>query len=170
MCEDVEPVGSHQYVRASTPVVQQHRLWMGQALELAAQAAAHEDVPIGALVIDGQGEIIGRGFNRREQDADPTAHAEVLAIRQAAEYLGQWRLEDCTLVVTLEPCLMCAGSILLARIPRLVIGAWEEKMGAVGSQHDVLRDRRYPHSVEVFSGVLEEECGEILREFFRHHR
>lgn len=143
---------------------------MSEALSLAAQAAEHGDVPIGALVVDGEGNIIGRGCNRREAEHDPTAHAEVVAIREASSARGSWRLDDCTLVVTLEPCLMCAGATLLARIPRVVFGAWEEKMGASGSQYDVLRDRRYPHEVEVFSGVLEEECVGLLRTFFEQRR
>lgn len=161
---------SGAFRRASTPVFARDEHLMRQALELAEEAARNDDVPIGAVVIDAQGEIIGRGFNRREADKDPTAHAEVLAIRQAAARRGSWRLEDCTLIVTLEPCLMCAGSILLARLPRVVFGAWEEKMGASGSQYDVLRDRRYPHSVEVVSGVLEQECADILKEFFQAQR
>lgn len=161
---------SGAFRRASTPVSARDEHLMRQALELAEEAARNDDVPIGAVVIDAQGEIIGRGFNRREADKDPTAHAEVLAIRQAAARRGSWRLEDCTLIVTLEPCLMCAGSILLTRLPRVVFGAWEEKMGASGSQYDVLRDRRYPHSVEVVSGVLEQECADILKEFFQAQR
>lgn len=116
------------------------------------------------------GRATGRGYNRREADADPTAHAEVIAIRQAAEHLGSWRLEGCTLVVTLEPCLMCAGAILLARLPTVVMGAWEEKTGAAGSVYDVLRDRKVNHWVEVYPGVLESECAELLTTFFRKHR
>lgn len=143
---------------------------MRHAIELAKCALASDDVPIGAFVLDERGQIIGQGYNSREATHDPTAHAEVLAMRQAAQALGSWRLAGCTLVVTLEPCLMCAGAILLARIPTLVMGAWEEKTGAVGSQYDVLRDRRLNHSVEVYSGVLEEECAAILRDFFAGHR
>lgn len=167
---EVAPSAPGDFVRAQGAPIQQYDQWMDRALILAGEAAANGDVPIGAIVLDVAGEVIGQGYNRREVDHDPTAHAEVVAIRQAASRLGSWRLEGCTLVVTLEPCLMCAGSILLARIPRVVMGAWEEKMGAAGSQYDVLRDRRYPHTVEVISGVREQECAEILRVFFKEHR
>ncbi|TFU21858.1 nucleoside deaminase [Rothia nasimurium] len=143
---------------------------MRQAIDQAKLALASDDVPIGAVVVDAAGQVIGRGYNRREADANPTAHAEVIAIRQAAEHLGSWRLEDCTLVVTLEPCLMCAGAILLARLSTVVIGAWEEKTGAAGSVYDVLRDRKVNHWVEVYPGVLESECAELLTTFFRKHR
>lgn len=147
-----------------------HESLMRQAIDQAKLALASEDVPIGAVVVDASGQVIGRGYNRREADADPTAHAEVIAIRQAAEHLGSWRLEGCTLVVTLEPCLMCAGAILLARLPTVVMGAWEEKTGAAGSVYDVLRDRKVNHWVEVYPGVLESECAELLTTFFRKHR
>ncbi|MGV3017175.1 tRNA adenosine(34) deaminase TadA [Rothia sp. 88186D007BW] len=147
-----------------------HEALMRQAIDQAKLALASGDVPIGALVVDAAGQVIGCGYNRREADADPTAHAEVIAIRQAAEHLGSWRLEGCTLVVTLEPCLMCAGAILLARLPRVVMGAWEEKTGAAGSVYDVLRDRKVNHWVEVYSGVLEGECAELLTTFFRKQR
>ncbi|WP_423817183.1 tRNA adenosine(34) deaminase TadA [Rothia nasimurium] len=147
-----------------------HESLMRQAIDQAKLALASEDVPIGAVVVDAAGQVIGRGYNRREADADPTAHAEVIAIRQAAEHLGSWRLEGCTLVVTLEPCLMCAGAILLARLPTVVMGAWEEKTGAAGSVYDVLRDRKVNHWVEVYPGVLEKECAELLTTFFRKHR
>ncbi|WP_421083591.1 tRNA adenosine(34) deaminase TadA [Rothia nasimurium] len=147
-----------------------HEELMGLALEQAHRALASEDVPIGAVVVDADGQVIGRGYNRREADFDPTAHAEVLAIRQAAEHLGTWRLDGCTLVVTLEPCLMCAGAILLARIPTLVMGAWEPKTGAVGSVYDVLRDRKVNHWVEVYPRVREEDCAALLTEFFKKHR
>ncbi|WP_272878842.1 tRNA adenosine(34) deaminase TadA [Rothia nasimurium] len=148
----------------------QHEALMRQAIDQAKLALASDDVPIGAVVVDAAGQVIGRGYNRREADADPTAHAEVIAIRQAAEHLGSWRLESCSLVVTLEPCLMCAGAILLARLPTVVMGAWEEKTGAAGSVYDVLRDRKVNHWVEVYSGVLESECAELLTTFFRKHR
>lgn len=143
---------------------------MRLAIEQAHKALATHDVPIGAVVIDATGAVIGRGYNQREAHRDPTAHAEVLAIREAAAHLGSWRLEGCTLVVTLEPCLMCAGSILLARIPRLVMGAWEEKTGAAGSVYDVLRDRKLNHWVEVYPGVLADECAGLLTDFFHQHR
>ena len=148
----------------------QYEALMRQAIDQAKLALASDDVPIGAVVVDVTGQVIGRGYNRREADADPTAHAEVIAIRQAAEHLGNWRLEGCTLVVTLEPCLMCAGAILLARLPTVVMGAWEEKTGAAGSVYDVLRDRKVNHWVEVYPGVLESECAELLTTFFRKHR
>nr|PZM96679.1 MAG: tRNA-specific adenosine deaminase [Actinomycetota bacterium] len=136
----------------------------------AAKAAAHDDVPVGAVVLGPDGEVAGVGHNRREADADPVAHAEVLALREAAARLGRWRLDDCTLVVTLEPCVMCAGAVLAARIPRLVIGAWDVKAGATGSQWDLVRDARIGSKVEVVSGVLEDECAAILRAFFEERR
>lgn len=129
-----------------------------------------EDVPIGAIVLDADGRIIGRGHNEREALGDPTAHAELVAMRRAAEVVGEWRLEGCTLVVTLEPCTMCAGAIVQARIARLVFGAIDEKAGAVGSLWDVVRDRRLNHRPEVVSGVLADECGAQLRDFFEQHR
>ena len=143
---------------------------MGLALDEARRAVATGDVPVGAVVVDAHGTVVGRGHNVREADADPTGHAEVQALRAAAETLGRWRLEDCTLVVTLEPCLMCAGATVLARIGRLVLGAWDPKAGACGSQWDVVRDRRLNHRVEVVGGVREQECGDLLRHFFELHR
>jgi tRNA(adenine34) deaminase len=143
---------------------------MGEALRLASAATADGDVPVGALVLSPEGEVIGRGRNLREAQADPTAHAEVVALREAARHTGSWRLEDCTLVVTLEPCPMCAGALMLARISRLVIGAWDPKLGATGSVWDIVRDRRATHRVEVVSGVREAECGQLLLDFFAAHR
>lgn len=148
----------------------QREAWMRLALDQARLAASHQDVPIGAVVTDASGRVIGLGRNQRELDGDPTAHAEVLAIRQAAQALGSWRLDGCTLTVTLEPCLMCAGAILLARIPTLVMGAWEPKTGAVGSIYDVLRDPTSNHWVEVYPGVLEEESAQLLQSFFQDRR
>ncbi|MDO4916505.1 MAG: tRNA adenosine(34) deaminase TadA [Rothia sp. (in: high G+C Gram-positive bacteria)] len=159
-----------EFKRASLVVSEDHEQWMRAALEQASLANEHQDVPIGAVVVDATGQIIGTGYNRREADQDPTAHAEVIAIKAAAAHLQSWRLEECTLVVTLEPCVMCAGAIMLARIPTVVLGAWEEKTGAVGSQYDVLRDRRLPYSAEVFSGVLEADCAQLLKDFFKNHR
>nr|WP_297082089.1 tRNA adenosine(34) deaminase TadA [uncultured Demequina sp.] len=143
---------------------------MGEALALAEQATAAGDVPVGAVVVDPTGAILGRGFNRREVAHDPTAHAEVLALRAAASALHSWRLDDCTLVVTLEPCLMCAGAILQSRVPRIVIGAWDAKAGATGSQWDVVRDGRIGAKVEVVSGVREAECARLLTAFFEERR
>jgi tRNA(adenine34) deaminase len=143
---------------------------MRQALDEARAALATSDVPIGAVVLDPYGTVVGRGRNRREADADPTGHAEVLAIRSAAEATGQWRLDGCTLVVTLEPCTMCAGAVVLSRIGRLVFGAYDEKAGAVGSLWDVVRDRRLNHRPEVVGGVLAEECRTLLDDFFAHQR
>jgi tRNA(adenine34) deaminase len=141
--------------------------WMRAALEAARLATATGDVPVAALVLDAAGNVIGRGANRREIDHDPTAHAEVLALREAAAATGDWRLTDVTLVVTLEPCVMCAGAILAARVPRVVFGAWDEKAGAAGSVYDVLRDRRLNHQVEVYAGVEADACSAMLTEFFR---
>lgn len=140
------------------------------ALVEAALAPVHGDVPVGAVVLDPTGQVIGRGHNDRERRRDPTAHAEVLALRGAAVVLGSWRLEGCTLAVTLEPCTMCAGAAVLARIARVVYGAVDPKAGAAGSLWDVLRDRRLNHRPEVVGGVLAQECGELLIEFFAAHR
>ena len=143
---------------------------MEQALLLAQSALADDDVPVGALVIDAAGVVIGRGRNTRERDGDPTGHAEIVAIREAAAARGEWRLEGCTLVVTLEPCTMCAGAIVSARLERLVFGAFDDKAGAVGSLWDVVRDRRLNHRPEVVSGVLAEQSTAMLQQFFAHHR
>ncbi len=125
---------------------------------------------MGAVVLDAAGEVVGRGRNRREAEHDPTAHAEVVALREAAGRLGRWRLEDATLVVTLEPCTMCAGAVGAARVGRLVFGAFDPKAGAVGSLWDVVRDRRLNHRPEVVGGVLADECGALLLEFFGAQR
>lgn len=149
------------------------RMWdsmMFEALTEARACLATGDVPVGAVVVDATGTVMGRGRNERELTKDPTAHAEVLAIRDAAAALGTWQLTDVTLVVTLEPCVMCAGAILASRIPTVVFGAWDEKAGAVGSVHDLLRDRRLPHRVDVRAGVREAESAELLREFFATRR
>lgn len=144
--------------------------WMGLALTEARHALTTGDVPIGAVVLGPDGGILGLGRNEREAHGDPTAHAEVVAIREAAQKLGSWRLTGCTLVVTLEPCTMCAGAIVLARVPKVVFGAWDEKAGAAGSVFDVLRERRLNHWVEVFPGVREDECAVLLKDFFGGHR
>ena len=143
---------------------------MKLALALAAKASQQGDVPVGAIVLNPLGEVVGQGFNSREIDNDPMNHAEVVALREAAAAYGSWRLDDHTLVVTLEPCTMCAGAAVQARIGRIVFGAFDEKAGAVGSPWDVVRDRRLPHRPEVVSGVLANECGAILSEFFKNHR
>jgi tRNA(adenine34) deaminase len=143
---------------------------MRRALAEARTAAATGDVPVGAVVIGPEGDVLGRGRNAREAGNDPTAHAEILALRAAAAALGSWRLDGCTLVVTLEPCAMCAGALVLARVARLVYGTTDPKAGAVGSQWDLVRDRRLNHRPEVVSGVLADECAALLREFFDAHR
>lgn len=143
---------------------------MTDALDEARVALTSDDVPVGAIVLDPHGSIIGRGHNMREAQQDPTAHAELMAIRDAARHLGTWRLDDCTLVVTLEPCTMCAGAIVGSRIARLVYGAGDEKAGAVGSLWDVVRDRRLNHRPEVVAGVMADEAAALLRTFFAGHR
>jgi tRNA(adenine34) deaminase len=143
---------------------------MRGALDQALCALPAGDVPIGALVLDSSGAVLGTGHNRREADRDPTAHAEVLALRAAARAAGAWRLGGCTLVVTLQPCTMCAGAAVLARVDRIVFGAFDPKAGAVGSLWDVVRDPRLNHRPEVVAGVLAEECGALLREFFAGQR
>lgn len=141
-----------------------------RALDLAVIAGEAGDVPVGAVVMDASGAVIGEGRNLREVTHDPTAHAEVVALRAAAESFGSWNLEGCTLVVTLEPCLMCAGAILQARVSRVVFGAWDDKAGAAGSMYDVLRDRRLPYRAEVVGGVAEAEASALLRGFFEDRR
>ena len=143
---------------------------MQQALALANQAATFNDVPVGALVVNDQGEIIGVGENLREKNNDPTAHAEIVAIKNAAQKIDNWRLDDLTMVVTLEPCAMCAGAIVQTRMKRLVFGAFDEKAGAVGSVWDVVRDTRALTKIEVISGVLEKECAQVLTKFFKGKR
>ena len=143
---------------------------MASALELARLAPAHGDVPVGAVVVDAGGAVVGTGCNDREGAGDPTAHAEVLALRSAAAAVGSWRLTGCTLVVTLEPCTMCAGALVLARVDRVVYGAVDPKAGAAGSLWDVVRDRRLNHRPEVVSGVLADECAAVLRAFFEDRR
>ena len=144
--------------------------WMRLALDEARAALPSGDVPVGAVVVGPGGAVLGRGRNVREAEGDPTGHAEVRALREAAAALGEWRLAGCTLVVTLEPCTMCAGALVLARVDRLVYGAEDPKAGAVGSLWDVVRDRRLNHRPEVVGGVLAAECGDLLRAFFRDQR
>jgi tRNA(adenine34) deaminase len=143
---------------------------MGAALAEARRCAASNDVPVGAVVLDAAGRVIGRGFNEREARRDPTAHAEIVALRAAGAAAGSWQLTGATLVVTLEPCAMCAGAAVLARIARVVFGAWDPKAGAAGSVWDLLRDRRLNHRPEVVGGVREDECAALLAEFFTARR
>jgi len=143
---------------------------MQQAIELAKGASNFDDVPVGALIVNEQGEILASGQNLREKNNDPTAHAEMVAIKNAANKIGNWRLDDLTLVVTLEPCVMCAGAIAQSRMKRLVFGAFDEKAGAVGSIWDVIRDPRALTKVEVVSGVLADECAVLLKDFFNKKR
>ena len=143
---------------------------MRAALEEARAALATGDVPIGAVVTDEDAQVIGRGRNVREAQADPTGHAEIVALREAAAHRGAWRLDGCTLVVTLEPCTMCAGAVVLSRVDRLVFGAFDDRLGAVGSLWDVVRDRRLNHRPEVVTGVLADEASTLLGDFFATHR
>ena len=143
---------------------------MQQAISIAQEVKSSDDVPVGALIVNEGGEILSSVKNEREKHNDPTAHAEILAIRKASEKLGSWRLDDLTLVVTLEPCVMCAGAILQSRLKRLVFGAFDQKAGAVGSSLDVIRDVRALSKVEVVSGVLEKECAKLLTDFFATKR
>jgi tRNA(adenine34) deaminase len=142
--------------------------WMRRALQVARSSV--DDVPVGAVIYSATGEEIGFGHNEREATNDPTAHAEIVALRKAAMAKGSWRLDGCTLVVTVEPCTMCAGAIVLARVARVVFAAWEPKTGAAGSLWDVLRDRRLNHRPEVVGGVLATECAALLESFFATHR
>ena len=152
------------------PTAEELRL-MGLAPAEARRASAEGEIPVGAIVVDATGAVVGTGRNAREAVPDPTAHAEVLAIRAAAAGIGDRVLDGCTIVVTLEPCAMCAATILAARIPRVVFGAWDEKAGAVGSVYDLLRDGRLPHAVpEVVAGVRADEAAELLRDFFEQRR
>jgi len=143
---------------------------MLEALEVAETATASGDVPVGAVIFNEEGLLVGVGHNLRERDHDPTAHAEIIAMREAAKKNGTWRLDGHTLVVTLEPCAMCAGAIAQSRMKTVVFGAWDEKAGAVGSVWDILRDPRAPHQVEVISGIMEAECAQLLKDFFKQQR
>jgi tRNA(adenine34) deaminase len=143
-----------------------------KAMQLALDTAklSGEDVPVGAVILDPEGNVVAKAFNERELTGDPTAHAELLAIQRVGKQQGSWRLEDLTLVVTLEPCSMCAGAIVSARIPRVVFGAFDERVGAAGSRYDLLRDSRLGTPVEVIAGVRESECSLLLKEFFNSRR
>jgi len=140
---------------------------MRSAIAVAQSALKTADVPVGAIIVDGENNVIATGYNEREAHQDPTGHAEIVAIRRAAQKLGTWRLDECKLIVTLEPCAMCAGAIAQSRVSTLIFGAWDEKAGAVGSVWDVLRDPRAIHKLEVIAGVLEADCAELLTNFFR---
>jgi tRNA(adenine34) deaminase len=156
-------------MNAALPQDEIDRRWMSQAIELARRALESQDVPVGALVVCEQ-RVIGRGWNQREQLQDPTAHAEMIALTAAAQALGHWRLEGCTLYVTLEPCPMCAGALVLARLKRLVYGASDPKAGACGSLYSITQDPRLNHRVQTVAGVLAGPCAELLRDFFRRQR
>ena len=143
---------------------------MQQAIALAKSAAANGDVPVGALVVNEHGEVLGTGHNLREENNDPTAHAEIVAMRMAATKIKNWRMDDLTMIVTLEPCAMCAGAISQSRFKRVVFGAWDQKAGAVGSVWDVIRDPRNLNKVEVITGVLEKDCALVLSNFFEDKR
>jgi len=143
---------------------------MQRALELAAEAAAVDEIPVGAVILDRTGRVIAEGRNTREESHDLTGHAEIEALRRAAASLGSWNLQGCTLVVTLEPCVMCAGAILQARVARVVFGAWDDKAGAAGSMYDVLRDRRLPYRAEVVAGIEADAATALLRDFFEQRR
>lgn len=144
--------------------------WLDEPLRLARRCLAHGDVPVGAVVLGPDGALLGVGRNVRERDRDPTGHAEIIALRDAAQRLGTWRLDGCTLVVTLEPCTMCAGALIQARLRRVVFGAWDDKAGACGSVWDLVRDRAALHRVEVVGGVRERECAALLADFFATRR
>jgi tRNA(adenine34) deaminase len=151
-----------------------HELWMRQALALAREAAERGEIPVGAIVVHhpagAEARVIGRGFNLREQEKDPSAHAEIVAMREAGRALGVWRLNDCTLYVTLEPCPMCAGAMVQGRVERVVFGCTDPKAGAVATLYQICTDTRLNHRLEVIGGILAEECAAVLREFFAARR
>ncbi|MBB2986416.1 nucleoside deaminase [Terracoccus luteus] len=155
---------------ARTPDETAYAVWLGEAFAQAQEALAGEDVPVGAVVVDADGDVVGRGRNARERLGDPTAHAEVVALRDAAASLGAWRLDGCTLVVTLEPCVMCAGAAMAARVSRVVFAAWDAKAGACGSVWDLTRDPLSLHRVEVVGGIRERESADLLGDFFAGRR
>ena len=156
--------------RPSSGAVTSHHDAMGLALREAESALAAGEVPVGAVVLSADGVVLATGHNLRRTNSDPTAHAEVVALRRAGEVVGDWQLTGCTLVVTLEPCAMCAGAVVLARLRRLVFGAWDDKAGAAGSLWDVVRDRRLNHRPEVQAGIRQDECAELLTRFFADRR
>ena len=156
--------------KASERDPETYAAWLGEALDLAAATVGSQDVPVGALVVDPEGEVVGQGRNVREELGDPTGHAEVVALREAARTLGSWRLDGCTLVVTLEPCVMCAGASMAARVDRVVFGAWDPKAGACGSVWDLTRDPLATHVVDVVGGVRAEDSAALLVDFFEGRR
>lgn len=162
--------GSETSRRSSAPSPETYAAWLGEALEIAAATVGSQDVPVGALVVDPDSTVLGRGRNVREEEGDPTGHAEVVALREASRSLGSWRLEGCTLVVTLEPCVMCAGAAMAARLDRIVFGAWDPKAGACGSVWDLTRDPLATHNVDVVGGVRAEESAALLVDFFEGRR
>jgi tRNA(adenine34) deaminase len=167
----VSPTPPSSVTPAAGPIPDpRYAAWLSRALDLARAAGRAGEVPVGALVVARDGAVLGEGANAREESGDPTAHAEILALRAAARHTGSWRLPDTTLVVTLEPCVMCAGAIVAARVRTLVIGAWDPKAGACGSVWDLVRDTRANHWVEVVGALDEARCGDVLREFFRERR
>lgn len=157
-------------VPSTDTATETYAAWLGLALEQARAAAGSADVPVGAVVISPEGQVIGRGRNVREEAGDPTGHAEIVALREAAAALGSWRLDDCTLAVTLEPCVMCAGAAMAARVKTLVFGAWDPKAGACGSVWDLTRDPLATHNVEVVGGVRADESAALLVDFFTDRR
>ena len=161
---------SETSAKASAPTPETYAAWLGQALDLAATTDGSQDVPVGALLLGPDGEVLGRGRNVREELGDPTGHAEVVAIREAAAARRSWRLDGCTLVVTLEPCVMCAGAAMAARLERVVFGAWDPKAGACGSVWDLTRDPLATHNVDVVGGVRAEESAALLVDFFEGRR
>jgi tRNA(adenine34) deaminase len=162
--------GSETSRKSSLSAPETYAALLGEALELADATVGSQDVPVGALVVDPDGVVLGRGRNVREEDGDPTGHAEVMALREASRALGSWRLEGCTLVVTLEPCVMCAGAAIAARLERIVFGAWDPKAGACGSVWDLTRDPLATHNVDVVGGVRAEESAALLVDFFEGRR
>jgi len=162
---------TYKRIGADYNIVMSVEIWMHQAIACAKQALAADEVPIGCVIVHlPSGDIVGRGFNQRETAHDPTAHAEILAMRQAGKMLNHWRLVDCALIVTLEPCPMCAGAIVNARIPKLIYGCDDPKAGAVRTLYQLCEDPRLNHRVEVTAGVLADECAQLLRDFFARQR
>ncbi len=164
------PVSRHPASGPNDPDEAQYARWIGHAIEEARRCLETGDVPVGAVLVTGDGEVVGRGRNRRVADADPLAHAELVAIRDAASARGHYRFDDCLLVVTLEPCLMCAGAAMQARLPRIVFGAWDPKAGACGSAWDVTGDNPSPLRTSATGGIREVECAALLTDFFRERR